>query len=69
MEQTGLTREVLPDMDFEEFFKTKSVDYSGEEVQVARSFNWQMVEAAFPEPVGSLSLEEFCEGRVVLWRT
>ena len=52
----------LPDLDFGEFFKARSVDYSGEIVQVARRFDWRMVEAAFPEAVGSLELEEFCEG-------
>ena len=59
---SGLAQEVLPDMDFEKFFECKGVDYSGEEVQVARRFRWHMVEAAFPEAVGSLDLEEFCEG-------
>ncbi|CAK9027435.1 unnamed protein product [Durusdinium trenchii] len=41
----------LPDLDFGEFFKARSVDYSGEIVQVARRFDWRMVEAAFPEAV------------------
>ena len=47
-------------MNFKEFFTTKGIDYSGEEVRVARSFQWKMV--AFPEGVGSLDLEAFCEG-------
>ena len=52
----------VPDLDFGEFFKARSVDYSGEIVQVARRFDWRMVEAAFPEAVGSLELVDFCEG-------
>ena len=59
---SGLAREVLPDMSFDQFFECKGVDYSGEEVQVARRFEWRMIEAACPEAVGSLELEEFCEG-------
>ena len=59
---SGLAGERLPDTDFDQFFKGKGVDYSGEEVQVARRFTWSMVEAAFPEAVGSLELEEFCDG-------
>ena len=59
---SGLAKERLPDTDFDQFFKGKGVDYSGEEVQVARRFKWSMVEAAFPEAVGTLDLEEFCEG-------
>ena len=47
-------------LDFHRLFQTKTVDYSGEEVQVARSFQWKMVEAAMPEAVGSLDLELFC---------
>ena len=35
--------------------------YSGEEVRVARSFEWRMIEAALPEAVGALNLvEDFC---------
>ena len=52
----------VPDIGFGDFFKSRSVDYSGEIVQVARRFDWRMIEAAFPEAVGSLCLEEFCEG-------
>ena len=60
--RSGLAQEILPEMDFERFFESKGVDYSGEEVQVARRFRWHMIEAAFPEAVGSLDLEEFCDG-------
>ena len=60
--RSGLAQEVLPEMNFERLIESKGVDYSGEEVQVARRFRWHMIEAAFPEAVGSLNLEEFCEG-------
>ena len=62
VDDSELTKCEVPDLDFGEFFKARSVDYSGEIVQVARRFDWRMVEAAFPEAVGSLELEHFCEG-------
>ena len=62
VEESELRGAEVPDIDFGEFFQARSVDYSGEIVQVARRFDWRMVEAAFPEAVGSLELEEFCDG-------
>ena len=52
----------MPQLDFHKLFQSKTVDYTGEEVQVARSFQWKTVEAAMPEAVGSLELETFCDG-------
>ena len=57
-----LLGERLPSLDFHKLFQSRTVDYTGEEVQVARSFQWKMVEAAMPEAVGSLELEDFCDG-------
>ena len=54
--------ETVPQEDFSKLFMTKGVDYRGEEVKLARSFNWAMVEGALPEGVGTLKLEEFCTG-------
>ena len=62
VEESELRGCEIPELDFGEFFKARSVDYSAEIVQVARRFDWRMVEAAFPEAVGTLDLEEFCEG-------
>ena len=62
LRSSSLPRAVLPTLTFGEFFTTKGIDYSGEEVRVARSFQWKMVEAAFPEGVGSLDLLSFCDG-------
>ena len=53
VEESELRGCEVPEIDFGEFFKARSVDYSGEIVQVARRFDWRMVEAAFPEAVGS----------------
>ena len=66
VEESDLGGCEVPELEFGEFFKNRSVDYSGEIVQVARRFDWRMIEAsieaAFPEAVGSLNLEDFCEG-------
>ena len=59
--ECDLLKEKWDHIPFQEFFRTKTLDYSGEEVKVARRFNWQMVEAALPEGVGSLRLTDFCE--------
>ena len=62
LKTSGLPRAVLPPLTLGDFFTTKGVDYSGEEVRVARSFQWKMVAAAFPEGVGSLDLLSLCDG-------
>ena len=62
VQTSSLLEEKLPQLDFHQLFQSKSVDYSGEEVQVARSFQWKMIEAAMPHAVGSLELESFCDG-------
>ena len=59
---SNLLEEKLPQLDFHKLFQSKTVDYSGEEVQVARSFQWKMIEAAMPDAVGSLELESFSDG-------
>ena len=62
VEASEIPRVVLPPVCLDQFFATKGIDYSGEEVRVARAFEWKMIAAAFPEGVGSLELGDFCEG-------
>ena len=62
MESSEVSRLVLPPVCLDQFFATKGIDYSGEEVRVARAFEWKMIAAAFPEGVGSLELGDFCDG-------
>ena len=45
---------------FENFFETKNIDYSGEEVRTAQSLNWEAVSNSLPEGVGELKLTDFC---------
>eukprot|EP00435_Cladocopium_sp_Y103_P073592 s436_g44.t1 len=54
--------EVVPKLAFEDLFRVKGVDYRGEEVKLARSFNWECIAAAFPPEVATLNIEDFCTG-------
>ena len=54
--------EPVPHTTFAELFEVKGVDYRGEEVKLARSFNSACISPTFPKEVGTLRLEEFCEG-------
>ena len=62
VESSEISRLVLPPVCLDQFFATKGIGYSGEEVRVARAFEWKMIAAAFPEGVGSLELGDFCDG-------
>ena len=54
--------ETVPQETFSDLFQTKGVDYRGEEVKLARSFEWKQIAGALPDEVGTLRLEEFCTG-------
>ena len=45
---------------WEEFFKTRTVDYKGDEVKTARSFCWDNIRHALPDEIGRVPLEEVC---------
>lgn len=45
-------------VNWDEFFKIKSIDYKGDEVKVARWFSWSNVSPALPREVGRVPLEE-----------
>ena len=47
-------------INFEDFFKRKSVDYMGEEVKVGMTMNWKAIRDSFPQEVGCLDLQRFC---------
>ena len=46
---------------WDELLHTRSVDYKGEEVKVAKGFQWENIQPALPEQVGEILLEEVCE--------
>ena len=49
------------DFDWDVFFRTRSVDYQGDEVKVARSFSWSNISPALPKEVGRVPLTDVCE--------
>ena len=53
-------KETIPPEDFSQLFKYKGVDYRGEEVKLARSFEWKQIAGALPEGVAALKVEDFC---------
>ena len=48
------------DIGFDIFFRSKGVDYRGEEVKVAQRFSWSSISPALPPEVGSVELKDFC---------
>ena len=56
--------EPLPDINFTSFFKTKGLDYSGDEVRLALSIRWKSIEPSLPPAVGCLDIRDFCFGGV-----
>ena len=41
--------------------QTRSVDYRGEEVKLARNFRWENIEPGLPDCIGTIPLTEVCE--------
>ena len=51
---------VIEDLDWNAFFKVKSVDYQGDEVKLARWFDWSNIAPALPPEIGKVPLEDVC---------
>ena len=46
---------------WDQFMAVRGIDYRGEEIKLARSFNWENIRHALPEGIGSIPLVEVCE--------
>jgi len=46
---------------WEQLMSTRSVDYRGEEVRVAKHFRWENLAPALPDQVGCIPLQDVCE--------
>ena len=57
--------ENIPELDFEEFFATRSIDYLGDEIKLAKKLSWEAVSPSLPNEVGILQLRDFCSGGVL----
>lgn len=54
------SREVVEEFDWSRFFRSRTVDYHGEEVKVARHFSWHNISPALPPEIGRVKLQEIC---------
>ena len=54
--------ERVPTLGFKELLDVKGVDYKGEEIKLARPFNWACIAGALPQEVGTLDMTAFCTG-------
>ena len=53
-------KNLLEEVSWTNYLKVRSIDYKGDEVQVARWFSWQNIQPAFPSEVGTVKLEDVC---------
>eukprot|EP00438_Fugacium_kawagutii_P027525 Skav207791 [mRNA] locus=scaffold710:34022:37634:+ [translate_table: standard] len=51
---------VIPEVDWSNVFKTRAIDYRGDEVKVARKFRWENISPALPNEVGKVPLSQVC---------
>ena len=65
MTVSPILSEPLPPLDFIEFFKTRTVDYCGEEIKLAKILTWKSLGPALPAEVGLLHLRDHCDGGVL----
>ena len=65
VETSCILEEPLPNIDFKEFFNTRSVDYAGDEIKLARDLTWESIEPSLPAEVGQLHLRDFCDAGVL----
>eukprot|EP00435_Cladocopium_sp_Y103_P018222 s1737_g4.t1 len=62
LERMWHLEERVPNTPFGKLFDVIGVDYRGEEIKLARSFNWECIAGALPKEVGTLELSDFCTG-------
>ena len=54
-------REVTEAFDWGDFFRTRTIDYKGDEVKTALSFCWDNIRPALPKEIGVAALVDICE--------
>lgn len=53
-------QETVERFDWDHFFKTRAIDYKGDEVKTAREFSWDNIAPALPSQIGTVPLAEVC---------
>eukprot|EP00438_Fugacium_kawagutii_P015593 Skav229726 [mRNA] locus=scaffold49:399186:411683:- [translate_table: standard] len=51
---------IVPNVDWNEMFQVRAIDYRGEEVKVAKRFAWGNIAPALPDEVGRVPLVDVC---------
>ena len=69
VEGSEILAEKLPNISFNQFFRSKGVDYHGEEVHVAKRVVWESILPSLPDQVGTLDIRDFCEAGVLYYVT
>ena len=54
-------REVTETFDWGDFFRTRTIDYKGDEVKTALPFRWENISPALPKEIGVARLVDICE--------
>ena len=50
-----------PGRDWSSFFRTRTIDYKGDEVKTAQQFAWKNIKPAIPREIGVVELKDICE--------
>ena len=53
--------EVTEDFEWSSFFRTRTIDYKGDEVKTAQQFTWKNIKPAIPREIGVVELKDICE--------
>ena len=53
--------EVTQEFDWSSFFRTRTIDYKGDEVKTAQQFTWKNIRPAIPREIGVVELKDICE--------
>ena len=53
-------KEVTESFDWGDFFRTRTIDYKGDEVKTALGFCWKNIEPALPKEIGVARLVDIC---------
>ena len=57
----AVVKEVTEEFEWNSFFRTRGIDYKGDEVKTALTFTWRNICPALPREIGVVQLEEICE--------
>ena len=57
----GDVTETVEDFDWVQFFRSRTIDYQGDEIKTAKTFSWGNIGPALPREIGVVALKDLCE--------